>query len=125
MGEGIKKTRAKTHRQTIDKAGATGVYETNLFSGMPVAEAVFVECEFFAGSDVPSEGDRVNLIDRGKSHVEVYRGTSKIGQVTEAGSQLLRDEMQITSEPGSRISGIVKDVMATWLQFTVGIYLKS
>jgi hypothetical protein len=125
MGEGVKKQRAKAHRQAIDKAGGTGIYEANLFSGMPVAEGIFVECELLPESDAPSQGDRVNLIDRGKARVEVFRSTTRIGLVSVEGTRLLRDEQGIAGEPGKRISGFVGNVAEAWLSFTVGIYLKT
>lgn len=119
MGEGIKRSRAKSYRQELVGAGGGSAFEKNLLSDIPVDEEVVLECLALPSAKMPEVGDKLDLIDRKQSAVHVFLHSRKVGEVGEQGTQFLRTEINIQKRRASHVSAVVTARSPEWGVFSV------
>ena len=119
MGEGTKRSNAKSYRQQLAVVGTEGTFGGGLAGALPVVEEIVLSCKHIPGTPNPTVGGRVDLIDRGQPAVEVFYTAQKIGYVGSAGTTILRTELKIQELPSKHLTGTITKVNLTLGSFTV------
>lgn len=119
MGEGTKRSNAKSYRQQLAVVGAEGNFGGGLAGALPVIEEILFACKSISVETTPPVGGSVDLIDRGQSAVEVFHAAQKIGHVGSAGTIILRSEIKIQELRSKHLTGTVTKVNIALGTFTV------
>lgn len=119
MGEGTKRSNAKSFRQELVAAGSEATFEGGLLAAQSVDQELVLSCIATSSEAIPDKGQLVNLIDRNKASIEVIHETQIVGHVNDSGTALLRDEVKIQEFAGKRLSATVIQTKPAFGKFSV------